>query len=46
MMEYMASVMNAERMRGFEEAQCPQLFCRQEYRDVRPCGKPVPLKNV
>jgi hypothetical protein len=46
MIESLARVMNAERMRSFEEAQCPQQFCREEYRDVRPCGKPIPLKNV
>ena len=49
MMEYMvgmASVMNAERKRRFEEARCPQNYCRHEHRDVRPCGKLIPLKNV
>ena len=45
-MEYLARTMNAERMRRYEDAQCPQAFCRQEYRDLRPCGKPVPLRSI
>ena len=46
MMEYLASVMNAERMRRSEDAQCPRNYCGHEYRDMRPCGKPIPLKKV
>jgi hypothetical protein len=46
MMEYLANVYNAEKIRQYQERLCPSQYCRDEYRDERPCGKPIPLRNV
>lgn len=46
MMEYLASVLNAEKLRKSEDAGCPRSYCVHEYRNEQPRTRVIPLRNV